>query len=76
MGEGKVFDWAQTPESYASKFVSEHDLNKHLQALVDEQQEDGGWPISWPPLSTAAEQEWRGLITVDRLKTLRAYGMI
>lgn len=72
----KVLDWAPLRDSYAGKFVSEQDLHRHLQALLAEQQEDGGWPISWQPPSPAAVYEWRGSMTVERLKTLRSYGML
>jgi hypothetical protein len=72
----KVLDWAPEKDSYARKFVSDADLRKHLQALVDQQQEDGGWPISWVPVSPGGEMEWRGWITVNRLKTLKSYGML
>lgn len=72
----KVLDWAPTPSSYASRFISDEDLRVHLQALVDQQQEDGGWAISWPAVGPGADAEWRGWLTVDRLKTLRAYGWL
>lgn len=72
----KVLDWAPVRDSYANKFISNVDLQKHLQALVDQQQEDGGWPISWPPVSPGVEAEWRGWVTVERLKTLKSYGIL
>ncbi|MCM3783023.1 hypothetical protein M3231_08540 [Neobacillus mesonae] len=72
----KVLDWAPTPASYAVRFIPENIVSLHLDHLISEQQEDGGWPISWPPLSSAAENEWRGHITIERLKTLASYGRI
>ena len=30
----------------------------------DGQHEDGGWTITWPPLSPACELEWRGWVTL------------
>lgn len=72
----KVLDWAPNRESYAGKFVSEEDKQVHLKALAEQQQEDGGWPISWQPPSLAAEQEWRGFMTMERLKTLKSYGIL
>ncbi|MEF3312034.1 prenyltransferase/squalene oxidase repeat-containing protein [Paenibacillus sp. GYB004] len=72
----KVLDWAPQKESYAGKFVSGEDKRIHLKALAEQQQEDGGWPISWQPPSIAAEQEWRGFVTVERLKTLKSYGVL
>jgi hypothetical protein len=43
---------------------------------VRRQQEDGGWPIAWEPIGKAVELEWRGVATLDALKTLRAYGRL
>lgn len=72
----KVLDWAPTPDSYAAKVISEREFQEHLDHLIREQQEDGGWPINWEAPSPAAEQEWRGWMTVQRLKTLRAFGRL
>ena len=72
----KILDWAPTRESYASKFISDTDLERHLFALVSQQNEDGGWPINWPPISPGVQLEWRGWITVERLKTLKSYGIL
>lgn len=72
----KVLDWAPAPGSYAGKFVTDEEIRLHMQAIVGQQQDDGGWSISWPAVGSGAEAEWRGWLTVDRLKTLRAYGWI
>jgi hypothetical protein len=74
--EHKVLDWAPMRDSYARQFVSEDNVKKHLQALLDQQQEDGGWQISFPAVSPGGEAEWRGWVTVERLKTLKSYGVI
>jgi len=72
----KILDWAPLSDSYAKQFVASADVEAHLEALVHQQQEDGGWPINFPPLSSGVHMEWRGSITVDRLKTLRSYGIL
>lgn len=72
----KVLDWAPAPDSYAAKFVSEADVRVHVQALIRQQRDDGGWPNNWEPISPGVEMEWRGWLTVERLKTLRAYGVL
>ncbi len=72
----KVLDYAPTPDSYAAKLVSEQDLEKHLDWLLSTQQEDGGWALTFPAVSPAGEQEWRGWLTVENLKTLKAYGRL
>lgn len=72
----KVLDYAPAPGSYASKLVSEQEINLHLDWLLETQQEDGGWALSFPAVSPAGEQEWRGWLTVEKLKTLKAYGRL
>jgi hypothetical protein len=49
-------------------------LDAHLDRLLADQQPDGGWPISWEPPSEAARLEWRGIVTLDALRTLVSYG--
>ncbi len=51
-------------------------IDAHLDALAARQQEDGGWPITFEPPSSAAVLEWRGRWTLDALLTLRAYGRL
>jgi len=72
----KVLDWAPSRGSYAAMFISEKEFEVHLTHLLTNQLEDGGWPISWPEVSPGAWMEWRGWITVDRLKTLKAFGRL
>ncbi|QHT61469.1 hypothetical protein GXP70_16865 [Paenibacillus lycopersici] len=72
----KVLDWCPDPKSYPRKFVNDDVLARHLDMLAGTQQADGGWPISWEAPSKGAELEWRGWVTVERLRTLRAYGVI
>jgi hypothetical protein len=49
---------------------------EHYDALVAQQQQDGGWEVNFPPISPAAHAEWRGWATVDALLTLRAAGRL
>ncbi|MBO9597665.1 MAG: hypothetical protein J7559_07590 [Cohnella sp.] len=72
----KVLDWAPALGSYAGKFVTPEELNVHLNAVLEQQHEDGGWVISWPALGPGADAEWRGWLTVERLKTLSSYGKL
>lgn len=72
----KVLDYAPAPGSYASRLIAPADLELHLDWMISNQQEDGGWNISFPAVSPAGEQEWRGWLTVENLKTLKAYGRI
>jgi hypothetical protein len=72
----KVLDWCPISSSYSRKFISDEEIKNHLQVLIEQQQEDGGWPMNWPALSAGTELEWRGWITVERVRTLKSYGVI
>ena len=72
----KPLDWAPTPTNWCRPLFSDDVMAAHLDALEARQQPDGGWSISWPPVSPLCELEWRGAVTVDTLKTLRAFGRI
>jgi hypothetical protein len=69
-------DYAPEPDSLARRLFDDATIDAHLDALAARQQHDGGWPISWQPPSDAAVVEWRGHITIEALKTLRAYGRL
>jgi hypothetical protein len=72
----KPLDWAPSPRSWCRRLFDDRVIAAHLDAFAGRQQPDGGWSISWPPLSPLVELEWRGFVTVDALKTLRAYGRL
>jgi hypothetical protein len=72
----KPLDWASTPASICRQFFSDQIIDANLDSLAAAQQADGGWSITWPPISPACELEWRGFVTVNALKTLRAYGRL
>ena len=69
-------DWAPSPEHIFHSLFSAEQIESDLQALIAAQQDDGGWPINWPPVSTASEAEWRGIKTVENLLILKHYGKI
>jgi hypothetical protein len=72
----KPLDWAPAPTSWCRRLFDDRVIADNLDALVARQEPDGGWTISWPPLSPLVELEWRGFVTVEALKTLRAYGRL
>lgn len=72
----KPLTWAPYPDSLCRQLFTDQDIQTHLEALVAAQQPDGGWLISWPPVSPACELEYRGVVTLGSLKTLRAYGAL
>jgi hypothetical protein len=69
-------DWAPSPEGFCRRLFADDVIAAHLDALAARQQDDGGWPISWPPVSPACEAEWRGWRTIGALRTLQAYGAL
>ncbi|WP_028563926.1 hypothetical protein [Paenibacillus pinihumi] len=72
----KVVDWFPAPDCFGASDIPEEIISSHLDALIAQQQEDGGWMIPWPALSPACLSEWRGMITVNKLLTLKAYGRL
>jgi len=65
-------DFAPLPGSIARSLFSQEVINAHLDHLAAGQQDDGGWMFNWPAWSPAAEADWRGWLTVDALRILRA----
>lgn len=57
-------------------------IDANLDYEIDTQEADGSWSPNWSwdfvdaEAWTAAEVEWRGILTLRKLKTLRAYGRI
>ena len=68
-------DYAPSP-GLASSLFDGAVLDAHLDHLARAQRDDGGWTFNWMAWSPAAEQEWRGVRTVEALHTLRAYGRL
>jgi len=68
--------FAPGPSSAWRALFSEEQIDDHLRDLMDRQQPDGGWPISWDTPGPAALLEWRGRWTLDAICRLAAYGRI
>lgn len=69
-------DFAPAPGGHGRRLFTDDVIDAHLDALVGAQDDDGGWDVdflSWTPIT---RPEWRGFITVERLRTLRAYGRL
>ena len=69
-------NYAPTPQSIARRLFSDEVIAAHLDALAAAQQEDGGWPINWFDWNPATTLDWRGIVTIEALTTLRAYGRL
>jgi hypothetical protein len=72
----KPLDWAPTPGSFFRSLFTQEQIDFHLRALAAGQQPDGAWPINWTALGAGAELEWRGWVTLEALRTLKAYGYL
>lgn len=66
-------NFAPHPQSPAHRLFSDEVIEAHLDALASAQQEDGGWQFNWPAWNPATALEWRGIVTIEALVTLRAY---
>ena len=67
-------DFAPLPGSIARRLFDDAVIAAHLDHLAAGQRDDGGWMFNWPSWSPAAEADWRGFVTVDALRVLRANG--
>jgi hypothetical protein len=67
---------APRADSRWRSLFTEAQIDAHLDRLMKAQQDDGGWPITWEPPSSAAVSEWRGVVTLAALRTLTSYGCI
>ncbi|MCX3060503.1 hypothetical protein [Streptomyces beihaiensis] len=68
------YDYARAPESLARSWFTDEEMARALDHLRSEQQEDGGWPVRWRRWAPGAALEARPMVTVEALRTLRAYG--
>jgi hypothetical protein len=68
------YDYARTPESLARSWFTEEELERSLDHLAAEQQEDGGWPLNWRQWAPGTALEGRPIVTLRALRTLRSYG--
>ena len=68
--------FAPEPDSLARELFDEATIKAHLDHLAQAQRDDGGWTFNWLAWSPAAERDWRGFLTVDTLRLLRANGYL
>ena len=69
-------DFAPLPNSIARPLFDPPVIEANLDHLAAAQRDDGGWMFNWMAWSPAAERDWRGHITVDALRVLRANGRL
>jgi hypothetical protein len=68
--------FAPAASSRWRRLFTDAQISDNLDYLARNQQHDGGWPIAWEPPSGAATLEWRGVVTLQALRTLTSYGRI
>jgi hypothetical protein len=68
--------FAPTPDSFWRPLFDDAQLEAHLDRLIADQQPDGGWALTWEPPSTAATLEYRGIVTINALRTLKSYNRL
>jgi hypothetical protein len=68
--------FAPLPTSAGRVAFSDEVIGVHLDHLARAQRPDGGWMFNWLAWSPAAEQDWRGFVTIEALYTLRANGRL
>ncbi|NEB80194.1 hypothetical protein G3I40_34055 [Streptomyces sp. SID14478] len=70
------YDYAKAPESLARTWFTDEEIVRALDHLEGAQQEDGGWPVNWRQWAPSAALEARPMVTIEALRTLRAYGRL
>ena len=77
--EGEVLrplDLAPRPDHAGRRLFDDAVIERALDELAAGQQDDGGWTFSWAAWNPAAAWEWRGVVTVVALRTLRDHGRL
>jgi hypothetical protein len=62
------------PGARSRALFTDAQIEAGLDALQDGQQDDGGWMFDWLGWSPGQSVEWRGIVTLRALATLRAHG--
>jgi hypothetical protein len=72
----RPLDLAPRPDHLARGLFADAVIERELERLAAEQQEDGGWTFTWLAWNPAVAWESRGAVTVVTLRTLRAYSRL
>lgn len=72
----RPLDFAPAPDRPVRTLFAPEAISAELERLIDQQQDDGGWPVDFASYSPAAVLEWRGHMTVRALSILKRNSMI
>jgi len=72
----RPLDFAPVPDRPVRRLFAPETISVELERLIDQQQDDGGWPVDFANYSPAAALEWRGHMTVRALSILKRNSMI
>lgn len=64
------------PAARSRALFTDEQISICLDELEAGQQDDGGWRFDWAAWSPAQADEWRGLVTLKAVQTLRANGRL
>ncbi len=65
---------APRPRARSRALFTDGQIEADLDALEAGQHDDGGWTFDWLAWSPGQSVEWRGIVTLRALATLRAHG--
>lgn len=67
---------APRPDDPGRRLFPDALVERELAELAAAQKDDGGWDFDWAAWNPAVAWEWRGMVTLTALNTLRAYGKL
>ena len=70
------WSFAPTPDSRWRSLFDDDLFEAHLDRLERDQQADGGWTVAWEPAEGVSGTDARGLVTLEALRVLSAYGRL
>jgi hypothetical protein len=71
-----ALDVAPRPDHAGRRLFPDAVIERALDELAQGQQQDGGWTFDWAAWNPAAAWEWRGMVTLTALTTLKAYNRL
>jgi hypothetical protein len=72
----RPLDFAPAPDRPVRRLFAPEAISAELERLVDQQLDDGGWPVDFANYSPAAALEWRGQMTVRAVSILKRNSVI